>query len=517
MAGKKNHLSYPMSKQMSKQMWNEPSTPYVYSKPPGFNGTVLITIGGMGVRDPPDDANLKNAVQNTGARGIIYDMEGFLGAEKDWKAQCRKYISMFPGIWHIACPLGHGWEKPNSPDVTPQDAEFTHIAPMAYGGSGSYTKAGAWTQAFVKGVYDKTAGRGWKKSQTFLTFQSASIASVGDYGAAVAKWLVSQKSQYAGLLGWGSSSNAKSAQILQFSGSANTPAPSTSAPSTSAPTTTTTTPAAPPNPGSSVCPAWVKGGNYEFNPEEWGGDGTQVRFMRVGQHDMDRGAQTTACTWVSQCKGDADCIKQCPVALGIAYNESGFLPTAQSSDGVGRGLFQIGGGVVCATCRGFTGPQCAGNGAGGGAEADASKCTAYDPLKNTEWTMKYSNNGKNFHPTGAAWWSCNNGIGQNVPEGTLKALRDPGFSKEKAINACTNATKDLQSTIKPDYSNMNWSCQVGAAANGITGCSCNGEDPARRSKCPGGGEPFSDTPNPGECSCGKDWADANKGHTKCSS
>ena len=69
---------------------------------------------------------------------------------------------------------------------------------------------------------------------------------------------------------------------------------------------------------------------------------------------------------------------------------------------------------------------------------------------------------------------CNNGIGQNVPEGTLKAIRDPGFSKEKAINACTNATKDLQSNIKPDYSNVNWSCQVGPPANGITSCSCNG-------------------------------------------
>ena len=178
---------------------------------------MLITLGGMGTQKAPDDKLLQQAIKSTGARGIIYDLEGWLGSDKDWKSLCKKYIAMFPNLWHIACPLGHG-KKANEPDVTPQDAAFTHIAPMAYGGSGSYTPAGAWDLAAVKNVYDRTAAKGWTKKQTFLTFQSASMAKGGEYGPAVANWLVSQKGNYAGLLGWGSSKadNQKSAEILKF-------------------------------------------------------------------------------------------------------------------------------------------------------------------------------------------------------------------------------------------------------------------------------------------------------------
>ena len=35
--------------------------------------------------------------------------------------------------------------------------------------------------------------------------------------------------------------------------------------------------------------------------------------------------------------------------------------------------------------------------------------------------------------------------------------------------------------------------------------------------CPGGMQPFKDTPTKGVCSCGKNWAEANGGKIKCGS
>ena len=162
------------------------------------------------MQEPPDDANLQSAVKCTGAKGIVYDLEGWLGSSTNWQASCNKYIAMFPDLWHIACPLGHGRTESNQPRVIyPPVVGFTHIAPMAYGGAGSYGTVGQWTKAFVKGVFDKTQNDGWPKSKTFLTFQSASIANLNAnaYAPDVIQLLLQQRGEYAGMLGWGSSEN----------------------------------------------------------------------------------------------------------------------------------------------------------------------------------------------------------------------------------------------------------------------------------------------------------------------
>ena len=227
------------------------------------------------------------------------------------------------------------------------------------------------------------------------------------------------------------------------------------------PATTVTTGATPVVTGTTgayqTCPSWTTtDDDYIYKQEEWGGNGYKASsYEWVGNHNMNIGALTTACTWLSQCKGNKACIHQCPVALAIAYNESAYSPNAQSSDGIGRGLFQIGGRAATSSCRGFKGPQCGGKGTGGLSKANDKGCTAYNPLKNTEWTIKFSTNGMNFLPTGASWSSCGT-------DGTPLALNESGFNKATAISRCQQAVKALsQNYIYPSSDKYNWSCKNG--------------------------------------------------------
>ena len=223
---------------------------YTYERPATYKGVIFITLGGENVLEPPDDDKLQEAVRDTCASGIIYDMEGWLSptfvpptpspspspptplpspstSDSTWESKCKKYIQMFPDILHIACPVGHG-RSPNSPQIIyPSDIGFTHIAPMAYASTDSYNdNVGGWNLSGVKNVYKTThSDDGWPTNKTFLTFHSESMANISKNPNALSikNWLIQQKSDYAGILGWGSTrlhysteDNRNSGKMLLF-------------------------------------------------------------------------------------------------------------------------------------------------------------------------------------------------------------------------------------------------------------------------------------------------------------
>ena len=212
----KNHLMSSLTKTSGEI--------YTYERPATYKGVIFITLGGENVLEPPDDDKLQEAVRDTCASGIIYDMEGWLSptfvpptpspslstSDSTWESKCKKYIQMFPDILHIACPVGHG-RSPNSPQIIyPSDIGFTHIAPMAYASTDSYNdNVGGWNLSGVKNVYTTTKSDGWPTNKTFLTFHSESMAnsSTNPNALSIKSWLIKQKSDYdyAGILGWGSS------------------------------------------------------------------------------------------------------------------------------------------------------------------------------------------------------------------------------------------------------------------------------------------------------------------------
>jgi hypothetical protein len=151
------------------------------------------------------------------------------------------------------------------------------------------------------------------------------------------------------------------------------------------------------------------------------------------------------------CKGDKQCISQCPVALGIAYNESKFSPNGQSMDSIGRGLFQIGGGLAPPNKRGFSGPMCVKT--PNKLNVTVNDCSAFHPIKNAIVAKGLSNNGKNWLPKGGAWWSCKGG--------NLKALSEPGtqYSLGKAKEVCMKAAESFG--YKDITMNATSNCAIG--------------------------------------------------------
>jgi hypothetical protein len=172
--------------------------------------TVFVTIGGVGTtaENIPSVQTLKAKVQEVNAKGIIYDFEGALA----YASAAQPFIKGIPGIWHIACPLGHPtYYEPAS--GYGKDQGFTHIAPMMYGGN-SYSQGG-WTLDAVKRCAALAKGMGYSKKETFITFQATAI--VAPDANDIAEWLKSQKVSYLGLIGWGStvkSINHQAGEIL---------------------------------------------------------------------------------------------------------------------------------------------------------------------------------------------------------------------------------------------------------------------------------------------------------------
>ncbi len=241
------------------------------------------------------------------------------------------------------------------------------------------------------------------------------------------------------------------------------PPPPTDAP-TAEPTAASTaaSTAAPPNSplpapaGEIICPAWTKmtANEYVYKDEDWGAL-EQNNLMFVGGKKWNTGAKTTACLWLSMCNSMApetkknQCLEQCPIALGITYNEAGWNPRAQSYDGYGRGIVQVGAKSVHATGRGFRGRQCAGGEpsakVGGGLSATADPksgnneyCSAYNPFYAFQFAFDHTNYGMNWHPSGSEWWACN----AETPVGKLKALND-WANMTKAVELCSRTLTEL--------------------------------------------------------------------------
>ena len=174
---------------------------------------------------------------------------------------------------------------------------------------------------------------------------------------------------------------------------------------------------------------------------------------------MQVGAHTTACSWIGACNGNKECIGQCPVALGIAYNESKLNPLGQGSDSIGRGLYQIGGPAAYPSTRGFKGPMCVKG--PNKLNSTVADCDAFNPMKNTKFAVEMSYGGKNWLPTGAGWWSC------RTDTKKLRATTEQGtkFTLNGAKTACDQAAKDM------GYMDVNMNatdnCAVGPAKNGI--------------------------------------------------
>lgn len=145
-------------------------------------------------------------------------------------------------------------------------------------------------------------------------------------------------------------------------------------------------------------------------------------------------ATTTACVWEASCEAKltgselTTCKKNCPIALGIAFNESGWHPKAQSYDGIGRGLFQWGGHAVPACSRGFVGADCTATPTVEGNSVTVEDCNAFNPLLNAMMTIvdtkgdHVTNGGSNWLPKGNPWWSCNNGSILQYSESKGQAL-----------------------------------------------------------------------------------------------
>lgn len=199
---------------------------------------------------------------------------------------------------------------------------------------------------------------------------------------------------------------------------------------------------------------WTSPDDYKWNPKQWnqvdttnatppevvGTNALNSSPTDAAYQQLVTGATSTACAWKAACQAVSDdpdtCMKQCPVALGIAWNESKFLPIAQSYDGIGRGLFQFGGSYSPSCVRGFRGHDCDisfDNGInldynkGAGIDATVEDCDAYNPIRSAIKAVELTNNGLYWRPTGNVWNSCNT-------DGTIKEF---ATIQEIAQSACT--------------------------------------------------------------------------------
>lgn len=226
---------------------------------------------------------------------------------------------------------------------------------------------------------------------------------------------------------------------------------------------------------SSQCPAWARGEEeYTYNEDEWGGGLKQLgvhgylgKAKGADAKTQRTAALSTACAWLASCNKLAtiedmnQCRRNCPRAVGMSHNESGWHPHAQGGDGWGRGLFQWGGPASPACVHGFTGNACGisyngntiashdGGGLkatashdGSGPEATVSYCTVYNPLDNIAEILTVTNNGAHWRPTGNQWNACE-------LSGTIKEWS--GVSA-LAKDVCQTAAGGDTSYDEPDYS-----------------------------------------------------------------
>merc|ERR1719238_2513830 len=67
-------------------------------------------------------------------------------------------------------------------------------------------------------------------------------------------------------------------------------------------------------------------------------------------------------------------------------------------------------------------------------------------------------NGKNWHPTGNAWWSC---------DASTKKIKRWSSSKANSLNACVQASGKPASFFTASAAYANGDCAVGTPANGV--------------------------------------------------
>jgi len=228
------------------------------------------------------------------------------------------------------------------------------------------------------------------------------------------------------------------------------------------------------------------------------------------------GTDATACAWVKGCEGDEECIEQCPVAVAIAFNESKFSPFAQSSDGFGRGMWQVGYAhsktdpndqTGSASTQGLTGAMCLGgvgsegavcnsdnpqNCQGGGLNAslinnDGSINYCYDAAYSVKHVIKnITANGKNWQTDGHKFWSCcaynskgptqtcqnwyprsltNHKMGQpdtpdteNLMPNIANGIDDPNSAQNKILNSCKMAAPTGDFSKYSTTSIKGWNC-----------------------------------------------------------
>jgi hypothetical protein len=215
------------------------------------------------------------------------------------------------------------------------------------------------------------------------------------------------------------------------------------------------------------CPAWTRSEvDYVYDETEWGApsqSGVQVLGDKslANSSRLEVAAGTTACAWIGSCTTEA-CRQNCPRALGMAYNESGWHPQAQAADGIGRGLLQWGGPAAPACARGFTGPDCAVTyvepagyvyNAASGLGVTPAHCLAYNPMASIARILPMTNDGAHWRPAGNAWNACQ-------PDGTIKEYANIA---EIAVAACRNATETWPMA---DYFHTDGRCLEGPQQDG---------------------------------------------------
>jgi hypothetical protein len=197
--------------------------------------------------------------------------------------------------------------------------------------------------------------------------------------------------------------------------------------------------------------------NYKYSPKDWGNLKIMSNSVGVlGENDINsEAALNTAALWLKTCPNQ-QCKRNCPIALGIANNESNYNPLAQSYDGSGRGLYQYGSNQIPTSCLvpnncnkntfQYTGDFCKTKSSQGVtnlndprlSSTDTKGCSAFDPVKSTINTQLVTNYGEDFYPKGLAWMSCDGSGSKNI-----KIPKGSNFTNESAVNVCQNASTQL--------------------------------------------------------------------------
>ena len=283
------------------------------------------------------------------------------------------------------------------------------------------------------------------------------------------------------------------------------------------------------------CPTWATDPeiSFSYNASEWGG-GLHASNPAGGWtgHAAQAGMNSAACAWVASCESSATdlakCFGRCPTAVAIAQGESNWNPSAQSYDGFGRGLWQVGGPGALPPTPTFD-AGCAGDNPG--VSASASQCNAYNPLTLGAWVVEITNDGETFAPAGRCWTTCSGGAcnsgtgwtGGWVPNfvsstnsGGCKAVAE----STNAADACSAAIQAISAVTVTAFEETG-NCIVGGGVSAPAPNTCEGKtcsDGSTGETC----KPYLDTPCVWwpvrkciPCSCGAGWSNANVGGVAC--